>query len=83
MLPAPGGTRLIIWNEQPLDPRERQTALAALHEVYRENYRDLLSGILYWKLSTSETHASLEPYVLHVGTASKDRLQEILLRFAR
>jgi hypothetical protein len=58
-------------------------ALEALHAVYREDYRGLLRGILYWKLSTIRSHARIEPYVLHIGSGSTDALQDVLVRFTR
>jgi hypothetical protein len=83
ILRGPAGPELVVWDEQPFHPAEREAALAALVTVYRERHRDLLRGILYWKLSTTAEHATLEPYVVHIGTGSHDRLQEILVRFLR
>jgi hypothetical protein len=83
ILPGRGGRKLVIWKEQPVNPDERRMALEALHAVYREDYRGLLRGILYWKLSTIRSHARIEPYVLHIGSGSTDALQDVLVRFTR
>ena len=74
------GDQLVIWNEQPLDREERRLALRALGDVHREQASSLI-GLLYWKLSTVESHEQIEPFVLHIGPDSRDRLQQALLDF--
>jgi hypothetical protein len=55
--------RLIVWNQQPLEPRERTAAVAALRRVSQAEFPRLLTGILYWKLSTLAKHREIEPFV--------------------
>ena len=72
----------MIWEDEPLDPRERAHAIEALHEVHARGDGPPLEGILYWKLSTRPEHAPIEPFMLHIGESSRDALQEALLRFS-
>ncbi len=67
LLHGADGERLVVWEDQPQDPRERTLALRALHEVHRERGEDLLRGLLYWKLSTLPEHAAIEPFVIVLG----------------
>jgi hypothetical protein len=73
--------RLVVWREQPIDESERRICLDVLREVHEEQGRDLLAGILYWKLSTLPRHLSIEPFMLLVGPESTDPLQQTLVRF--
>ena len=72
--------RLVVWPEQPIDYDERARALQALLVVGQRRATPL-AGILYWKMSTIRQQESIEPFMLHVGPAGTDPLQEILLRF--
>jgi hypothetical protein len=83
VLGKPGKRRLIVWREQPIDESERRICMDVLREVHEEQGRDLLGGILYWKLSTLRRHLEIEPFMLLVGPESSDGLQEALVRFVR
>lgn len=78
-----GRKRLVIWSEQPLDERERRLALRALREEHRRGADGLLCGLLYWKLTTREEHEAIEPFALHVGPGSDDRVVEELRRLGQ
>ncbi len=80
---APEGERLVVWEEQPADARERALAVRALRAAHREAGDDLLAGILYWKLSTVPSHRDVEPFVLVLGEAPADPLLAELQRFVR
>ncbi len=76
VLPTEDGTRLVVWEEQPEDFRERALAMRALFESNRElesaTGTDLLTGLLYWKLSSVPSHAGVEPFVLLIGDQVPD-----------
>ncbi len=83
--------RVMIWGDQPQDFTERATALRALNSAMRKlddrmqsERRDgearLLTGLLYWKLSTEPAHHEIEPFV-HILNAANDPLGEELRRF--
>jgi hypothetical protein len=81
--------RLIIWDDEPLDFRERAAALRALYEANREFLRtlgvadkELIAGLLYWKLSTQPAHLDIEPFVHIIGSPSDDPLIRVWSRFA-
>ena len=74
--------KLMIWKEQPVNFRERELAIEALHATYEKIGKGLLGGILYWKLSSYSRHQQIEPFVLHIGPESNDRLRKALGRFA-
>ncbi|MDH3524989.1 MAG: hypothetical protein OES32_15520 [Acidobacteriota bacterium] len=67
VLPSPAGERLVIWQEQPADLGERALAVRGLYRANLALGGDLLSGLLYWKLSTEPAHAEVEPFVLVLG----------------
>jgi hypothetical protein len=82
VLPSDEGTRLMIWEDQPTERRERAAAVAGLYKANRSLGGDLLAGILYWKLSTEPAHEEEEPFVLIIGDrAPEDPLLEELQRF--
>ena len=81
----------MIWGDQPQDFSERATALRALHSSMSEldermtseghdGEARLLTGLLYWKLSTEPAHHEIEPFV-HILNADNDPLGEELRRF--
>ena len=70
---------LLVWSKQRIDKEERRLAVEAL---YRTNQKyNLLSGILYWKLTTKDYHIPYEPFVLHINNEATDKLQETLVKF--
>jgi len=70
---------LLVWSKQTIDREERRLAVEAL---YRTNLKyNLLTGILYWKLTTKDYHIPYEPFVLHVQKEATDELQETLVKF--
>jgi flavodoxin len=77
---ARGKEQLIVWKEEPVDQKERATAVDALYETVEKNKIDL-QGLLYWKLSTHEYHDDVEPFVLHINKKATDKLQNALRRF--
>ncbi len=82
VLPSEEGTRLMIWEDQPTDRRERAAAVAGLYKANLSLGGELLAGILYWKLSTEPAHEEVEPFVLIIGDrAPDDPLLEELQRF--
>lgn len=81
VLPAGDGEKLVVWQDQERDPRERALAVRALYEAHRRLAEPMLLGILYWKLSTVAEHAEIEAFVLHVGGPSDDPLAAELRRF--
>ncbi len=86
VLPEETGTRLVVWQEQPADLGERALAMRALFEANRrieaESGARLLTGLLYWKLSSVPSHADVEPFVLLIGErAPADPLLAELRRF--
>ncbi|MDX1501303.1 MAG: hypothetical protein R3325_02995 [Thermoanaerobaculia bacterium] len=85
VLPAPEGSRLVVWQEQSADPMERALAVRGLYLASREVAAgELLAGLLYWKLSTVASHREVEPFVLILGEeGAGDPLLDELARFAR
>ncbi len=73
-------SRMIVWDEEPVDRNERVVAVNALYDAVRKGGYDL-KGILYWKLTTDERHLDIEPFALHIATEATDPLQDALLRF--
>ena len=80
---------LIVWDDEPLDFTERAAAVRALYEANQEiekelgrKGRELLAGLLYWKLSTQPSHLDIEPFV-HILSASPsdDPLSQEWTRF--
>ena len=74
-----GRKDLLVWSKQKPDQNERRLAVEALYKINKKY--DLLSGILYWKLTTKEYHIPYEPFVLHIQKDSNDPLQKSLIRF--
>lgn len=60
---AGGGSRRVVWREQPPEPMERALAISALARVAAER-PGLLRGLLYWKLSSVPEHRNIEPFVI-------------------
>lgn len=82
VLSGPAGPRLMVWEDQPEDALERSLAVRGLYEANRRFRGGLLTGILYWKLSTEPAHRAVEPFVLLVGErADGDPLLAELQRF--
>ena len=85
VLPSPvstTGTELMIWEDQPEDLTERAQAVRGLYEANLEVADAMLTGILYWKLSTEPAHVKEEPFVLLIGPKSDDDpLLEEMTRF--
>jgi hypothetical protein len=81
VLPSPGGERMIVWEEQPVDLRERALAVRGLYRANLELGGDLLAGLLYWKLSTEPAHVDVEPFVMILGAG--DPLESELAAFSR
>lgn len=75
-----GDRRLVVWDRQPTDLRERALALGALRSANRDRGGGLLCGLLYWKLSTEPAHLEIEPFV-HILGAEDDPLGAELRRF--
>ena len=73
--------RVVVWQKQPLNPKERAIAIQALYNTLQANYPNLLKGILYWKLSTQPAHTAIEPFVLVLNNS--DSLQEALTQFIK
>jgi len=72
---------LLVWRHQRIDRTERKLAVEALHKV--NDQHQLLSGILYWKLTTKDYHLPYEPFALHLNRKAQDPMQEALVRFVR
>lgn len=84
ILPAgEGKTELKVWQDEPIDLAERAMAVRALHEVAREIDPKLLTGVLYWKLSTVESHFDIEPFVVLIDEVIDDPILAELRRFRR
>lgn len=64
--------RLVVWNDQPIDLRERALAVRALRRAHDGLAEGFLRGILYWKLSTLESHREHESFLLWIGEGSED-----------
>ncbi len=82
--PLAAEKRLIVWQNQPLEPTERWHAIAALRQISQQEFPNLLQGILYWKLSTQIQHREIEPFVaiLSDDLASQPLIEE-LAKFRR
>ena len=70
-----------MWQDQPEDLEERALAARALYDAHQEMPEKFLRGILYWKLSTLESHREIEPFVLIIGGSTDDPLAAELRRF--
>lgn len=73
-------SQLVVWSEQPLDEKERASAMRALKRVTDESLVSL-QGILYWKLSTIPSHEQEEPFVLILDRELPDPLLPTLQAF--
>jgi hypothetical protein len=79
VLPSEDGPRLVVWEEQPVDPEERALAVRGLCRAAAARRDDLLAGLLYWKLSTVPAHREVERFLLVIGPeAPPDPLAEEL-----
>lgn len=76
-----GAQRLYIWQEQPKAPEERAEAVRALAWAQR-TMPGVLSGVLYWKLTTKTYHRDIEPFALLLGGAVPDPLLAALQELA-
>ncbi|HVS12585.1 MAG TPA: hypothetical protein VMV46_01580 [Thermoanaerobaculia bacterium] len=68
----PADARLVVWNEQPLEPMERALAVRALGEAARSVAPGMLRGLLWWKLSTQPQHREIESFVVVLGEEPED-----------
>jgi hypothetical protein len=83
VLPSSDGPRLVVWEDQPPDEHERALAIRGLYDANLALGGELLSGILYWKLSTTPTDREIEPFVLVIGGDDpEDPMLGELRRFA-
>ena len=77
--------RAFFWAAQPIEPIERAMALRALHRVWSRD-RDVLSGVLYWKLSSVLDLQRFEPFMVYLGERAGEQADdpslEALTRFA-
>lgn len=74
------GDELVLWQQKPVELRERALAVQALRRVVTEEKLPL-AGLLYWKLSTVAEHRDVEPFVLLLDEQSQDPLLPELVRF--
>jgi hypothetical protein len=82
VLPSNDGPRLVVWEDQPPDKTERALAIKGLFNAHMALGGKMLSGILYWKLSTVSSHREIEPFVLVIGDdGSEDPMLAELRRF--
>ena len=72
--------KIILWDNQPIKPKERQLAVEALKEAIISKKFNL-AGILYWKLTSHIYHLNDEPFALHISENQTDSLQGALLEF--
>ena len=83
VLPSVEGPKLMIWEDQAPDLKERAQAVRGLYEAHRDSGGEILAGILWWKLSSEPSHTEVEPFVLLVGErADDDPLAPVMRRFA-
>jgi hypothetical protein len=83
VLRAGAGGDLMIWEDQEPDERERALAVRALYDAHLALGGEMLAGLLYWKLSTVDSHRTIEPFVLLLGEPRSDPLLGELRRFTR
>jgi len=81
VVPSPQGEQLVVWQDQEPDLVERSLAVRGLYRANLALGGDLLSGLLYWKLSTVSSHVEIEPFVLVLGAG--DPLEPELANFSR
>ncbi len=70
---------LLVWRQQKIDRNERMHAVETLYRINKKY--NLLSGILYWKLTTKDYHIPYEPFVLHIQRNAEDPMQDALVQF--
>jgi hypothetical protein len=58
---------LVVWEERERGAFERALAVRALRQAASALDRELLRGVLWWKLSTLPAHEAIEPFVLVIG----------------
>ena len=80
LLRNPVQDSLIIWEQQPEDPKERNLAVLALYEAVKKKEFPL-AGILYWKLTSKKEQLVYDPFALHIGKETEDELQQLLVKF--
>jgi hypothetical protein len=80
LVESDGEERLVVWDRQPEDLTERALAMRALSSAHADAGGGLLSGLLYWKLSTEPAHLEIEPFV-HILGSGNDPLAAELRRF--
>ncbi|XOV66091.1 MAG: hypothetical protein ACFHU9_10685 [Fluviicola sp.] len=59
--------KLIVWNQQKLNPEERAIAIETLHAVV-QSQSIKLQGLLYWKFTTMASQLSIEPFAILLNT---------------
>jgi hypothetical protein len=83
VLSSVDGEKLVVWEDQPIDLKERAMAVRALHRASRTAGAAELEGILYWKLSSHAYHFDDEPFVLIIEEGVDDPMLDQLQRFRR
>ncbi|MEM6853728.1 MAG: hypothetical protein AAF593_04895 [Planctomycetota bacterium] len=75
---------LMVWETLPMDPGERVRAMTALRQT-NDQHDGLLTGLLYWKLTSKDYHAAGESFSLLLQDQpdhpEADPLQAVLLEF--
>ena len=67
--------KLFVWGDQPRDLDERAEAIRALDRVLgRRDGPALLTGLLWWKLTSLPEHRAIEPFVAVLGDPAEDQL---------
>lgn len=81
---AAAPARIVVWEEQALQPLERAVAIRALARASRDVAPGMLRGLLWWKLSTVPSHREIEPFVVILGErgGSEDPVLEELRALA-
>ena len=69
---------LFIWEDQPFDRTERTRAVEALHRTLAD-FPGLFAGALYWKLSSQQSHETIEPFAVIVNRTPPDPLVRALV----
>lgn len=76
-----GEEHLVLLGEEPERLEERALAVRALREAHAQFAEGFLRGLLYWKLSTVESHLEHEAFMLWLTAPETDPLTLELRRF--
>jgi len=68
---------LLVWQKAEEKPEERAAAIRALNQVITNDHIPL-EGISYWKLTSIQSHLSIEPFALQINAPEKDELEDAL-----